>query len=66
MPVELISVSSSAIAEVDYQNGTLAVKFHENPKTYELPNVPPSLFLEFINAPSLGEFWNRHLKGKFK
>jgi hypothetical protein len=62
----MISVNSSAIAAVGYENGTLVVQFHDNPTPYELPNVPYGLFAEFINAPSLGEFWNRHLRGKFK
>lgn len=62
----MFSVNSSAVAEVGYENGVLAVRFHDNPKTYHLPNVPYSLFAAFINAPSMGEFWNRHLRGKFK
>jgi len=62
----MIPVNSSAIAEVGYENGVLAVRFHNNPKTYELPDVPYSLFEAFINATSPGEFWNRHLRGKFK
>ncbi len=64
--MSMISVNSSAIAAICYENGTLKVQFHNNTKTYELPNVPYDLFVEFINAPSLGEFWNRHLRGKFK
>jgi len=64
--MSMIPVNSSAIAAVGYENGVLAVRFHNNPKTYQLPNVPYSLFAAFVNAPSLGEFWNRHLRGKFK
>jgi hypothetical protein len=62
----MLSVKSRAVAEVGYENGVLAVRFHYNPKTYKLPNVPYSLFAAFVNAPSQGKFWNRHLRGKFK
>jgi hypothetical protein len=47
----MFSVNSSAVDEVGYENGVLAVRFHDNPKTYELPNVPFSLFEAFVNAP---------------
>ena len=62
----LFTVNSSAIAAIGYENGTLAVQFHNNPKTYLLPKVPYSLFMQFLNASSHGEFWNRYLRGKFK
>jgi hypothetical protein len=64
--MNMIAIKSSAVAEIGYENGVLAVRFHKNPKTYHLPNVPYSLFAAFLNAPSLGEFWNQHLRGKFK
>lgn len=64
--MSMIPVNSSAIAAIGYEDGTLFVLFHKNPKIYPLPNVPYSLFDAFVNAPSPGEFWNRHLRGKFK
>jgi hypothetical protein len=64
--MQLQPVNSSAIAAIGYENGVLVVQFHNNPKTYHLPNVPYSLFDTFVNAPSPGEFWNQHLRGKFK
>jgi KTSC domain len=64
--MSMIPVNSSAVAAVGYENGVLVVQFHNNPKTYKLPNVPYSLFAAFVNAPSPGGFWNRHLRGKFK
>ena len=62
----MFSVNSSCVAEIGYENGTLVVRFHNNPKTFELPNVPYSLFTQFLNASSHGAFWNRYLRGKFK
>jgi hypothetical protein len=64
--MSMIPVNSSAIAAIGYEDGTLFVLFHKNPKIYPLPNVPYSLFAAFLDAPSLGEFFNRHLRGKFK
>jgi hypothetical protein len=34
-------------------------------RQYTLFGVPPDLFLDFIDAPSPGEFFNANLKGKF-
>ena len=62
----MFAVNSSCVAAVGYEDGTLFVLFHKNPKIYPLPNVPYSLFAAFLNAPSPGEFWNRYLRGKFK
>jgi hypothetical protein len=64
--MSMFPVNSSAIAAIGYEDGVLAVQFHDNPKTYQLPNVPYSLFEAFVNASSPGEFWNCHLRGKFK
>jgi hypothetical protein len=62
----MIPINSSCIAAIGYENGVLAVQFHNNPKTYRLPNVPYSLFAAFVNASSPGEFWNCYLRDKFK
>jgi hypothetical protein len=64
--MKMFPINSSAIAAIGYENSILAVRFHNNPKTYQLPNVPCSLFLEFLNTPSPGKFFNQHLRGKFK
>lgn len=64
--MNMIPVSSEAIAAIGYENGVLHVLFQNNPKLYSLPGVPYSLFTQFVNASSHGEFWNRHLRGRFK
>ena len=61
-----IQVNSRAIAAIGYEDGALFVQFHDNPEKYRLPNVPYSLFEAFLDATSPGEFWNSHLRGKFK
>ena len=55
---------SSVIREIAFDNGTLTVKFIQN-RTYYFPNIPYSLFEDFINAPSKGKFFNEHIKNKY-
>jgi hypothetical protein len=61
----LIPVNSSAIAAVGYDGYTLSVQFHTSDKIYEHDGCPESLFEDFMNAPSMGEFYNKHIRGKF-
>jgi hypothetical protein len=63
--VTLISVNSSAIAAVGYDGHTLTVVFHTG-RTYDHPNVPYGVYVEFMNAPSLGTYYNRHIRGRYK
>ena len=62
----LIAVNSSAIEAVGYDGYTLGVKFHTSDEVYEHRGCPSSLFEEFINAPSMGAFYNQHIRGKFQ
>jgi len=62
----LVAVNSSAIEAVGYDGYTLAVQFHTSETIYEHHGFPQSLFEEFINAPSMGEFYNKFIKGKFQ
>lgn len=63
--MSLISVSSSAIAAIGYENGTLAVKFHDS-GIYHHHGVPYSVFEGLLNATSPGTYYNKHIRGKFK
>jgi len=62
----LIAVHSSAIAAVGYDGYTLSVLFHTSDKIYEHHGCPESLYEEFMNAPSMGTFYNQHIRGKFQ
>ena len=64
--MSMISVNSSAIAAIGFENGTLAVLFHNNPKTYHLPNVPYSLFEAFVHASLDGRILESPLAGSFR
>ena len=58
-------VNSSAIAEIGYEDGMLAIRFHSRRKPYFFPNVPEKLFKDFDNAFSKGKFFHEHIKDKF-
>jgi hypothetical protein len=62
--VSMISVSSSAIAAIGYENGTLAVRFH-NTGTYRHHGVSYDLFQRFLNSGSKGRFYNNNIRGRY-
>ena len=62
--MSMISVSSSAIAAIGYEDGTLAVRFH-NSGTYYHHCVPVELFERFRRSGSKGTFYNYHIKGRY-
>ena len=62
----LIPVNSSSIRAVGYSGGYLYVSFWTSDTIYTHPGVPYSLYIAFINAPSLGAFYNRHIRGNYK
>lgn len=60
--MNLISVSSSNVNCIGYENGVIEVHFH-NGYVYRYPNCNEQLFHAFLNAPSKGSFVHQHLKG---
>ena len=62
----MIPVNSSAIRAVGYDGYTLAVLFHTSDTVYCHPGVPNSVFIEFMNASSMGAYYNQHIRGKYK
>jgi hypothetical protein len=63
--VSLIWVNSSAIAAIGYQDGILAVVFH-NTGAYYHPGVPYQLFEAFLHAASKGRFYNTFIRGRYR
>jgi hypothetical protein len=55
---------SSAIHAVGYDGYTLTVEFHSG-RIYDHPGVPPSVYREFRNAPSIGAYYNRYIRGRY-
>jgi len=62
----LIPVSSSAIRAVGYDGYTLAVLFRTSDTVYTHPGVPPWIFAALMDASSMGAYYNRHIRGKYK
>jgi len=62
----LIPVNSSSIRAVGYNGYTLAVLFHTSDTVYEHPGVPYSVFLGLMQADSMGAYYNRHIRGRYK
>lgn len=62
--MSMISVSSSAIAAIGFENGTLAVRFHGS-GLYHHHGVPQELFDRFLKAGSKGTFYNDHIRGRY-
>jgi len=63
---EMIAVNSSAIRAVGCDGNTLPVQFHASGRTYRHQGVPYSLYAAFMRASSMGAFYNRHIRGKYK
>lgn len=61
----MTSVSSSAIRAVGYEDGTLAVAFH-NSGTYLHRGVPYAVYAGLMRAPSKGAYYNAHIRGRYR
>jgi hypothetical protein len=61
----MIAVNSSAIAAVGYDGHTLSVQFTTSDTVYDHPGVPYSVYIDFMNAPSMGAYYNRYIRGHY-
>lgn len=64
--MSLFSVNSSAIAAIGYEGGTLAVVFTTSDTVYTHHGVPYSVFAGLMQAKSMGAFYNRHIRGRYR
>jgi len=62
----LVPVSSSAIAAVGYDGYMLTVVFRESGRAYDHPRVPYSVYSGLMRASSMGAYYNRFIRGKYK
>ncbi|WP_374727711.1 KTSC domain-containing protein [Herbaspirillum frisingense] len=60
-------VRSSAIASVGYEPATreLFIQFRSHPKIYCYPGVPPGVYAQFLNAPSMGRYFDLYIKDRY-
>jgi hypothetical protein len=61
-----ISVNSSVIDDFDYNTiaRALQVVFRTG-GVYEYANVPPTVYLEFLNADSKGTYFNTNIRNRY-
>ena len=62
--MDMIPVSSSAIAAIGYDGSTLRVEFHGG-RVYDHHGVPYSVYVGLMNASSIGAFYNEKIKGQY-
>jgi hypothetical protein len=63
--MELMLVNSSAIRAVGYDGTTLTVEFHSG-RVYDHPGVPYSVYLGLLQACSVGSYYNRYIRGRYR
>lgn len=65
--MSLIPVSSSAISAVGYDPffGILTVRFR-NGRVYDHPDVPWWVYVELMEASSMGAYYNRCIRGRYR
>jgi hypothetical protein len=61
----MISVNSSAIRAVGYDGYTLTVEFHTG-RVYDHHGVSYSVYVEFMNASSMGAYYNQNIRGRYR
>ena len=61
----MILVHSSAIRAVGYDGYTLPAEFHTG-RIYDHPGVPPSVYREFMRASSMGAYYSRYIRGRYR
>lgn len=59
-------VQSSMIKAIEETGrGTMIIEFTSRGK-YEYFGVPATLIQEFVNAPSVGKFFNENIRGQYR
>lgn len=64
--MSLILVSSSAIRAVGYDGHTLAVQFTTSNTVYTHHGVPYSVYAGLMQASSMGAYYNRYIRGRYR
>jgi len=62
----LMPVNSSVIRGVAYDGSTLAVRFRTRDPVYKHRDVPYAVYAGLMQAPSMGAYYNQHIRGKYK
>lgn len=57
----MYDVESNNIKSIGWEDNKLEVEFNSG-SIYEYDDVPEDIYDEFINAPSKGKYFHRHIK----
>lgn len=57
-------VSSSDIASIGYENGTLEIEFHSG-GIYQYLNVPEKIYNNLMNSTSYGKYFHNYIKNSY-
>ena len=57
-------VNSSAIARIEWNEGTLTIWFHESGR-YDYLNVPEDVYRAFLASRSKGSYYNDYIKDRY-
>ena len=63
--MDMVSVSSSVIAAVGYENSCMDILFRSG-KLYRCFSVPEDIYKAFLSAPSKGRFFNTRIKNRYQ
>lgn len=58
--------SGDAEDKAEEKLGTLTLKFKTSDVSYTYPDVPYNIILEFLSAPSCGQYFSKNIKTKFQ
>ena len=64
--MSLTLVSSSSIRAVGWNANHLFVQFHTSDEIYDHPGVPYAIYAGLMNASSMGAYYNRHIRGRYR
>ena len=59
-------VSSSNIASIGYEDGTLEIAFLRGSGVYQYYGVPESVYRDFMSASSKGNYFTRCIRGCYR
>jgi len=62
---DLPYVNSSAITRIEWENNTLTIWFTGNAVGYDYYGVPEHVYLDFLNAHSIGQYYNDYIKDQY-
>ncbi len=62
--MSMVSVASSDIASVGYENGTLHIRFNSG-GLYAYYNVPVSVYQGLMKADSHGKYFHANIRGRY-